>query len=197
MINHKFGLENAFQEILYRIHNWINDGSGWVAELIESQYINISSYRPLLGSSVVKLPAELRNIYKKKILINIRNNNQKCFLWCHVRHINPVKIHPERITQTNKELVNDLEYDGIGFPVQEKDFSEIETNNNICIKVFCYENKLTFTVYNSDQKFENLMDLFLVMNENKSHYVYMKDFDRFMFHKTKNKNKKYFCKSCL
>ena len=41
------------------------------------------------------------------------------------------------------------------------------------------------------------MDLFLVSNENKSHYVYIKDFDRFMFHKTKNKNKKYFCKSCL
>ena len=80
------------------------------------------------------------------------------------------------------------------FPVQENDFSEIEINNNICIKVFCYENKLTFTVYNSDQKFENLMDLLLVINENKSHYVYMKDFDRFMFHKTKNKNKKYFCK---
>ena len=33
--------------------------------------------------------------------------------------------------------------------------------------------------------------------KNKSHYVYIKDFDRFMFHKTKNKNKKYFCKSCL
>ena len=64
MITHKFGLENAFQEILYRIHNWINDGSGWVAELIESRYINISSYRPLSGSSVVELPAELRN--KKK-----------------------------------------------------------------------------------------------------------------------------------
>ena len=41
------------------------------------------------------------------------------------------------------------------------------------------------------------MDLLLVSNENKSHYVYIKDFDRFMFHKTKNKNKKYFCKSCL
>ena len=41
------------------------------------------------------------------------------------------------------------------------------------------------------------MDLLLVSNENKSHYVYIKDFDRFMFHKTKNENKKYFCKSCL
>ena len=41
------------------------------------------------------------------------------------------------------------------------------------------------------------MDLFLVTNENKSHCVYIKNFNRFMFHKTKNKNKKYFCKSCL
>ena len=37
--------------------------------------------------------------YPKKGLINIKNNDQKCFLWCHVRHINPVKIQPERITQ--------------------------------------------------------------------------------------------------
>ena len=31
----------------------------------------------------------------------------------------------------------------------------------------------------------------------KSHYVYIKDFDRFMFTKTKNRNKKHFCKCCL
>ena len=41
------------------------------------------------------------------------------------------------------------------------------------------------------------MDLLLATDGDKSHYVYIKDFDRFMFHKTKNKNKKYFCKSCL
>ena len=28
-------------------------------------------------------------------------------------------------------------------------------------------------------------------------YVYIKNFDRLMFHKAKNKNKKYFCKSFL
>ena len=43
VINHKFSLENAFQEILYRIDNWINEGSGWIVELIESQYIHIST----------------------------------------------------------------------------------------------------------------------------------------------------------
>ena len=41
------------------------------------------------------------------------------------------------------------------------------------------------------------MNLLLIIDENKSNYVYTKDFDRLMFHKTKFKNKKYFCKSCL
>ena len=39
--------------------------------------------------------------------------------------------------------------------------------------------------------------ILLLIGNNKSHYVYIKDFNRFMFHKTKNKNKKWFCKSCL
>ena len=41
------------------------------------------------------------------------------------------------------------------------------------------------------------MDLLLLNDCDKSHYVYIKDFDRLMFHKTENKNKKWFCKSCL
>ena len=145
VINYKFNLENAFQEILYKIDNWINEGSGWIVELIESQYINVSTYRPLSGSYYIKLPAELRS--PKEGLINIKNNDQKYFLWCHVRHVNPVKIHPERITRENKELINDLDYVGVGFPVREKGFSKIETKSNICINVCCYENKLVFPIY--------------------------------------------------
>ena len=60
VINHKFSLENTFQEILYRTDNWINEGSGWIVELIEFQYINISTYIPLSRSSYIKLPAELK-----------------------------------------------------------------------------------------------------------------------------------------
>ena len=58
--DHKFSLENTFQGKLYRIDNWINDGSGWIVELIESRYIKIPTYRPLSGISYTKLPAELR-----------------------------------------------------------------------------------------------------------------------------------------
>ena len=77
VINDKFTLENTFQEILYKIDNWINEGFGWIVELIEYQYINISTYRPLSGSSYVKLPPELRS--PTKGIINIKNNNQKYF----------------------------------------------------------------------------------------------------------------------
>ena len=63
--------------------------------------------------------------------------------------------------------------------------------------MFCHENMLVFPIYLSDQNFDNSMDFLLVIHGDKSHYVYIKDFDRFMFHKTENKNNKYFCKSCL
>ena len=82
VINRIFKLESSFQEILYMIDIWINNGSGWIVESIESQYINISTYWPLAGSSYMDLPAELRR--PKKGLINIKNKDKKCFLWCHV-----------------------------------------------------------------------------------------------------------------
>ena len=76
--------------------------------------------------------------------------------------------------------------------MQEKDFNKIEVKNNTCINLFGYENKLVFPIYVSDKKSEDSMDLLLLNDDDdddKSH-VYIKDFDRFMFHKTKNKNKK-------
>ena len=63
--------------------------------------------------------------------------------------------------------------------------------------MFGYENKLVFPVYISDQTFKSSIDLLLLINDDKFHYVYIKDFNTFMFHKTKNKNKKWFSKSCL
>ena len=95
VINHRFKLGESFQEILYMIDAWINNGSGWIIESIESQYINISVYRPSVESSYIDLPIELK--HPRKGLKNIKNKDQKCFLWCHVRHINPSKDHPREI----------------------------------------------------------------------------------------------------
>ena len=81
--------------------------------------------------------------------------------------------------------------------MQEKSFSKIEVKNDICINVLAYENGLVFPIHVSGQTFEDSIDLLLLINDDKSHYVFIKHFDRFMFPKTKNKNKKWFCKSCL
>ena len=60
--------------------------------------------------------------------------------------------------------------------------------------MFGYENELVFPIYVSDKKFQDSMDLLLLTKDDKSHYVHIKDLNTFMFHKTKNKNKKWFVK---
>ena len=93
-------MNKSFQEILYRVQNWINEGYGWFIELIHAQYIKISPFRPLSGRSYINLPAELKK--PKKGLIIIKNNDQKCFLWFHIRLSNPLKTHLGRITKKDK-----------------------------------------------------------------------------------------------
>ena len=129
--------------------NWINEGSGWIIESADAEYVNISIYSPLSGSTYIKLPHKLKTSMKG--LINIKNSDNKYFLWCHIRHLNPLKIHPERITKADKNMVNDLYYNGIEFLVSQKDFGKIEQKNNICINLFCCEDGFTYPVYVSDQ----------------------------------------------
>ena len=191
----KYMFDKSFQEVLYRICNWIKEGSGWIIESIEAQHVNISVYSSVSGNTSIALPDKLKKPMKG--LFKIKSNNNKCFLWCHIKHLNLAKTHPERITKKDKNMINDLNYEGIRLPVSKKDYCRIERQNNICVNVFCCENGLTYPVYVSDQKFHNFMELLLISDENKSHYVYIKDFNRFMCNKTKNKNKNYFCKCCL
>ena len=78
VINHRFRLGNNFQDFLYMIDVWINNGSGWIVELIESQYINISTYRPLLGSSYMDLPVEFKSPKKGQKQISKKNVMVSC-----------------------------------------------------------------------------------------------------------------------
>ena len=121
-------IELAEEEILKRIAVWISEGSGWVIEAILNHYINVVSYIPLRGNSYILLPKELKN--SKKGLINLKNEDNKCFLWCHIRHKNPAKKDPQRITKKDREFVQKLDYSGITFPMQIKDVGKIEKQFN-------------------------------------------------------------------
>ena len=126
---------NSYQEILYRIDNWIKEGSGWVIKSVDREYFNISIFSPLSGSSYIELPRRLRNSMKG--LINMKSSGNKLFFCCYVRHLNPLKTHPEKILKADKIMVNNLDYKSVHFPVSKKDFGKIKMKINSCINVFC------------------------------------------------------------
>ena len=179
---------------MYRIDNWINEGFGWIIESINSEF-NISKYAPLFRNSFIKLPNELK--HPKKSLINIKNSDNRCFLWCHVRHLNLIDNNPQRINKEDRKIADILNYSDIGFRISKKYYCRIEKQNNICINVFCYDSRIIYLINISSEKFRDSMDFLLTFEENKSHYVFVKDCGRLMFNKTKNRNKKIFCRYCL
>ena len=187
-------IDNGIERILELIAVWLSEGSGWVFESVKLHIINIVSYFPLRGSSYIELPEELRNPMKG--LINLKNTDNKCFLWCHNRHLNPLIVHPERITKVDRESVKRLDYTGITFPVTVKDIYKIEKQNKINICVFGYDGE-AYPIRISETNFTDHLELLWIEEGDKSHYVLIKDFDRFMFSFNDHKEKKYFCLRCL
>ena len=78
----------------------------------------------MIGSTYIELPYKLKNPVIG--LIDIKSNDSKCFFLCHIRHLNLLKKHPERITKVDKKMTNDLDYEAIKFPVSKKDYCRIE-----------------------------------------------------------------------
>ena len=68
----KYYLNECFNEIIFTLENWVSRGSGWNLDTILNQYLNISSYKPFIGSTYCKLSTEL--CHPMKGLINIQNN---------------------------------------------------------------------------------------------------------------------------
>ena len=69
---------------------------------VYGEYINISVYNPVSGSTYTELPDEQK--IKKKWVINIKNNDNIGFLWCHIRHLNPLNKNPQRITKVGRKM---------------------------------------------------------------------------------------------
>ena len=111
--------------------------------------------------------------------------------------LNPQEKYPQRIKKVDQAYVENLDYSGIEFPVEVKQCNKLDKQNSIRINVFSYENKKPFPIYVSKEKYENCLNLLLITNDEKTHYVLIKDFNRFMYNQTKHKSKKHFCMFCL
>ena len=184
VINKRFNLNTSYETLKYRLNIYHSEGSGWIIDTIKNIWISVANYDPLAGSSYIPLPLKLNN--PKKGLINIKNKDTEYFKSCNIRFINPTNSHPERINKQDKKIAPTLDYRGINFPMKAHDYEIIQETFNINVNVFGYENK-AFPLYVSKKSNEQVFVL-LRSNEEKSHYVFIKDFNILMYSEVKIKN---------
>ena len=181
------------------------EGSGWVFLEVENLTLHTDIWDPIKASSYIDLPKELKN---KNAIINMKNeDNNKCFLWCVLRALNPKDTHPERIDKDLKSKENTLNMEGIAYPVSLKDINRFEKQNlDISISVLGYskDEKIyplrisKFTkVKKEDERKHNIV-LLLIKNGDNSHYCYVKNESALLSSQVnKHKSKLYFCLNCL
>ena len=154
-------------------------------------------YVPLQGSSYLRLPKELVD---KKAVLNIKSDDERCFVWSVLAALQPVhrKDHPEN-GYHYKKYVNELNLDGIEFPMKVSQIAKFERQNTaISVNVFGYEQKELFPVYITKEKKENHVNLLLpIANNETRHYCLIRNLNRLLSSLTRRKAQKYFCEYCL
>ena len=155
------------------------------------------SYNPLKGKTWIPLPKELAN---KKAIINMKNTDNKCFLWCVLRALNPKDNHPERVDGELIGKENSLNMKGIDYPVSLKDLNKFEKQNpSMSITVYGYEEKGVYPLRNSvnTDRTHNIK-LMLIEKDEVTHYCLVKSTSRLLSSQVTNgKRKEYFCDRCL
>ena len=181
------------------------EGSGWVFVEVENLTLHTDIWDPIKASSYIDLPKELKN---KKAIINMKNEDNKCFLWCVLRALNPSNDkHPSRIDKDLKSKEDTLNMEGITYPVDFKDIKRFEKQNpDISISVLGYgKDKKVYPlqiseytkVKRKDERKHNIT-LLLIKDGDNSHYCYVKNISALLTSQINSrKSKFYYCLNCL
>ena len=176
------------------------EGSGWVFVEVENLTLHIDKWDPLNAGSYIDLPPELKN---KKAIVNMKNENNKCFLWSVLRALNPKDEHPERIDKDLKSKENTLNMEGIEYPVSLKDIKRFEKQNpDISVSVLGYSKEEKIYPLGDNNKKKNKRKhnivLLLIKDGDNSHYCLVKNLSALLCsQKNKHDHKLYFCLNCL
>ena len=172
-------------------------GSNWTFKNIIRLTFHTVAYEPLRGNSYIPLP---KGLMLKKAIINMKNDDDKCFTWSVLRAQYPVEKNAERVDKALKAKEHELNMKGIDYPVSLQAIDKIERQNpNISINVYGYEKHLypLHTSKNIDEKRTNI-DLLLTSNEEKQHYCLIKNFSRLASSQINNhQHEKFFCSWCI
>ena len=174
------------------------EGTGWKLHSVICLELHTVEYQPLRGSSYIELP---RFIKLKQAVINMKNEDNKCFLWCILRALNPVDNHPERIDKNLKNKIDTLNMEGIEYPVSLRDINKFESlNSNISITVLGYDTRdkiypLRISKHNDRT---HKIKLLLIEDNEERHYCLIRNLSRLIGTQVSKHNGKCFiCENCL
>src|SRR6266568_1806690 len=182
------------------IDRFTNQGSGWVINRIVRHRIHVNRYVPLADKSYIELPPIIQN---KKATINIKNTDDKCFVYCLGRALDPKPEtnHLERVSEHLKNVCIELGLDKLKIPVSLKDIPKIERTFNLDINVFGYRGGDIFPLSkikeSPPEENRRMVNLLFTPNEETTHYVLIKNFNKLCCKITKHEEKKHICMNCI
>lgn len=163
------------REILNKISTYQRNGSAWYFKEVINLEIHTFDYKPMRGSSHFPLPDF---VLRKKAIINIRNYDQKYFLWSVLSYLHPAEKNRIKVNDL-KKYENELHTKDIEFPMKLKDITKFENQNPSLpgINVFSINKSNKFYPLRINQKdCQKPIDLFLYEKDGKSHYSCNKNF---------------------
>ena len=161
--------------ILAQMEMYAEKGSNWVFKEVVKFEIHTVEFNPSKGSSYISLPSWISN---KKAIINLKNKDEKCFLWCILRYLHPSTDNASRLTDLEKYEFT-LNTKGITFPMKLKDINKFEKLNPELpgINVFSVDDKKNiYPLRMADRDCLNTIDLFLYEEDGNRHYTLIKNF---------------------
>ena len=190
-------MPDFMQEIYKQSSEFQTKGSGWSLDKVMHLIIHTAPFKPLEGSSYIKLPKFLES---KKAVLNIQNNDERCILWAILAHKHPVEQQGGARNRTTSYLQYEhtVNMNGISYPTPLAEIVKIEKNNELSINVFGYDHvDKIYPLYRSKICAENPINLLLIKEGEKTHYCLIKDFSRLMGHRTSSNGRQFFCFNCL
>ncbi|GFR26220.1 uncharacterized protein TNCT_612361 [Trichonephila clavata] len=185
-------VETSIAKVIASCNEFENKGSGWEFQEVVKNKLKIAIYKPLAAASYIPLPPKLKN---KKAILNIKNEDQRCFLWCVLAHLHPVEANANRVS-TYLKFQNELCTKNLTFPTPLNQIECFEEKNKISINVFGFEKEI-FPLKITTKDFDKHVNLLLISNQEKRHYCLIKNFNRLLSDLTQHKSESFYCNYCL
>ena len=187
-------------EMMSSLQVFCSSGSGWTVDKLLHLDININRYSPIRGSSYIATPQRLVDNH---FLLNIKNNDQLCFLYSVLASTNNEMLSNGRHMNKSfiyEPLMHQLDYKGFSFPMAVGDIPKFEKRNDLCINVFGYKDDNGVIPLHLSSRTGRVVNLLLLHDGISYHYTLITNFNAFMMKQTQsasNQKTRYFCQRCL